>query len=207
MRAQKIPFAVVVSLITTLGACAAEPADDGPDVESSEDEITLSTCSGTPKLPATGNLAFTSGSKKTYSRECNAFGKCAAWKVEKEEPLTARKLPPGIGDDAFLTSDGDVLVSGVRVGETWLSQAGSSQYLCKNMERGRGNVDRATGTGTAELTAEMECDIAGGSGGPHSAGPRRAARLRLGSRCLAITDAAPKAAPGTQRRSVLRLAW
>lgn len=197
-----------ILVASALVACSSEPGEDTEQTDESEAELRMASCSGTPRMPTTGDLAFTSGSRREYVRQCDAFGKCGAWKRDGDvESVTVRDLPPGVGDDAYLSPAGDLLVANARIGETTTSRSGSSHYVCRRLERGTGQLDPRTGKGAGNLRLDATCDVAGGSGGPSDTGETRPVSLKLGSRCLAISDDAPVARYGAQRRAVMTLAW
>lgn len=167
-----------------------------------------STCSGTPKLPTTGPLSFNDGTRRVYARDCDAFGKCSAWRKDVEdEVLHVAIHPPGVGNDTQLWPTGEVTVSQAVVGDTVTQRNGSSTYRCRRSERGTGRLDVSTGKGTGDMQLANRCDVAGGSGGPSDIDDRRPVSMKLGSRCLAVTDDLPATRFGKQKRTVLQFRW
>jgi hypothetical protein len=168
------------------------------------DSVDENVCSGPFKLPITGPLVFSGGTKKTYTRSCDAFGNCSAWVLQ-----TSKSVEGDNGNSSFaLYPDGSVSLW-TQIGWTYSSQSGSDTYYCKNLDIGSGKVNPTTGLGTGQMQANYHCDIAGGSGGPYGYDPYRAVNLRLGTTCLAVADADPnpKTAYGTQTKSVITLTW
>lgn len=199
---------MVSGLVIAASGCSADADESDAQTGESEAELRLASCSGSPSMPQTGDLAFTNGTRRAYVRTCDAFGKCSAWKREGViEKVTVRDLPPGVGDDATLYTTGDVFIARARIGETTTSRQGSSTYVCTRFEHGTATLDPETGIGTGRLRFDETCDVAGGSGGPADTGEWRNVSLKLGSRCLALTDDAPATRFGTQRRAVTTLSW
>jgi hypothetical protein len=163
-------------------------------------EDPLPTCAGTPTFPQS-RLMFASGTKSNYVRTCDAFGVCTPWRRESQQSVRGDN---GSGS-MTLYPDGNVSLW-LQVGQSTLSQSGSSTYVCKSQDIGSVSVG-ADGVGTGRMRSGYRCNISGGSGGPYGDDDQRSVSAKLGSTCLAVVDVAPRVQGGQQRMSALQFTW
>lgn len=155
----------------------------------------VATCSGAPRLPATGTFALTSATRHEYVRSCDASGTCSAWTL-----ATERLVGAGLGRVIEVHPGGFTSAGSFALGSS-ISPWGSDMYTCRREDAARGVTFDASGRGSTQLQTSERCSVSGSSG-QTSVGSDRPADVILGQTCIAFAEQDPPPSNGPQKKVV-----